>query len=472
MMIRRERLTAALAVFVSAAASAWAGDKPNLLLITSDDHRWDVLGAAGDTAVHTPALDRLAAQGILLRQATIHVSQCLPSRATLVTGLTPWQHGSLSIEIQRPEAMRPEALRDLPTLPGLLRQAGYATVLVGKWHLDADPWLSGFSEVRTWLPQGGALYKDPELARGSSREMRVVSGYTQAIFADDAVAFLRSGAAREKPFFLWLGFTAPHDPFAPNPPRIEALYAGKPTAALVPPGFKASSEADWRHYNEAVSALDEQVGRVLAALDEAGLAKRTAVVFLGDNGFMMGQKGIGATGTAGKVVPYEGSLRVPLIVRAPGLAPGVSDLPASSLDLPPTLLALGGLAPPASWPGRNLLPALRHDPRAPAVEEAVSVWADDQGKKFGALAYRVVRTPHHKLIVWKDPEKRDELYDLIADPDEEKNLLDAPAAQAVRRDLTARLRTWLEKTSDPALRWPKLQTAKPNFNAVLDDPHR
>jgi arylsulfatase A-like enzyme len=453
---RRLAIAIALA-FPAATAPAAAGEKLNILLITSDDHRWDVLGVAGDTAVHTPVLDRLAAEGIWLRQATIHVSQCLPSRATLLTGLTPQQHGALSIEVQRPEATGPTAFRSLPTLPGLLRRAGYTTVLAGKWHLPSDPWRSGFADVRTWLPEGGTDYKNPLLARGKSRKMKTLPGYTQEIFADDAVAFLRSRGAKKAPFLLWLAFTAPHTPFTPNPPRIEALYAEKSGAALKPPGFSAPAEADWRHYNEAVSALDEQVGRVLAALDKAGLAKTTAVIFLGDNGFMMGQRGIGAKGPNGKVVPYEGSLRVPLIVRAPGLAPGISDLAASSLDLPPTLLAFAGVSPPASWPGRNLLPALRHEPGAPPIDDAFSEWVDDQGEKFGKLAHRLVRTPRAKLIVWAEPGKKDELYDLAADPGEEKNLIDDPAAQPLRRDLTARLRAWLEKTADPAREWPKVK---------------
>jgi arylsulfatase A-like enzyme len=459
-MIPEQRFWRGLAFFalslLAATAPAAAAKKLNILFIISDDHRWNVLGVAGDTAVHTPVLDRLAAKGIWLRQATIHVSQCLPSRATLLTGLTAQQHGALSIENQRPEAQGPDAFHGLPTLPGLLRQAGYTTVLVGKWHLAADPWQRGFSDVRTWLPVGRAEYKDPELARGRSRERKIIRGFTQEIFADDAVAFLRSREAKAAPFLLWLAFTAPHDPFKPNRQHIETLYAEKSGAALQPPGFTAPAEADWRHYDEAVSALDEQVGRVLAALDKAGLARTTAVVFLGDNGFMMGQRGIGAKGPEGKVVPYEGSVRVPLIVRAPGLAPAVSDLAASSLDLPPTLLAFAGLTPPASWPGRNLLPALRHDSGAPPINEAFSEWVDDQGH-FGKLAHRLVRTPRAKLIVWADPQKQDELYDLAADPEEEKNLIDDPTAQPLQQDLTARLRAWLEKTSDPAREWPKVK---------------
>jgi arylsulfatase A-like enzyme len=443
--------------FVPLAVQAAVPAKPNIVFITSDDHRWDALGAAGNPAIHTPELDRLAARGVYFRQATTHVSMCLPVRATLLTGLPPHQHGAYANRHQRPEAMRPDAFQSLPTVPGLLREAGYRTLLVGKWHLKADPWLSGFSEVKTWLPAGGAEYRNPLLAHGNSREMVETKGFTQQIFADEAIRFVRSPAAREKPFFLWLAFTAPHVPLEPNPSKSARLYAGKTTAELLPPGFpKDIPSHDWRHYYEAVSELDRQVGRVVAALKKAGLAESTALVVLGDNGFMMGQRGVGAKGVEGKVVPYEGSIRVPLIVWSPGLEglAGPSDLAASSLDVPVTLAALAGVPPPSTWPGRDLLAALRRDPRN-SLEDAFSEWADEEDELW--VAYRLVRTPRHKLIVWKDPAKPGELYDLTADPAEEKNLYDRPDAQAVQRDLEARLHAWMERTQDPARQWPKLQ---------------
>lgn len=433
------------------AGGAGAAERPNIVFITSDDHRWDALGAAGNRAVHTPALDRLAADGIYFRQATVHASQCLPSRATLLTGLTAHQHGAFSHQRQRPDVMRRDAWSGLPTLPGLLRQAGYTTVLTGKWHLEADPWRTGFSHVRRWFPQGAPPYKDPLLAWGESRETSEVKGYTQEIFSEDAIAFLKSPEARAKPFFLWLAFTAPHFPFEPNPPHLEAHYKDKPVTGLLPAGFPKDvpKMQDWRLYYQSVSALDEQVGRVREAIAKAGLAETTVLIFLGDNGFMMGQRGLGAEGAAGKAVPYEGSVRVPLLAVGPGLGsfPKVNDLPVSTLDLPPTFLALAGLEAPASWPGRNLLTA--------KIDDAFIEWADDEdGGRFPP--FRMVRTPRHKLIVWKDPGKADELYDLVADPAEEKNLIADPAAQEVRKDLGARLRSWLDRTADPAKKWPKL----------------
>lgn len=424
--------------------------KPNILFITSDDHRWDVLGVAGNSAVHTPVLDRLAQDGVYFTQATVNVSQCLPVRASLLTGLATYSHGAYAHQNQRPEASQPAAFADWPTVPSLLRDAGYETVLVGKWHLASDPWRVGFSRVLTWLPSGAGPFKDPELAFGESRELKKVPGFIQEIFADSAIEFLSSRGDTGKPFMLWLAFTAPHAPFEPNPERIEALYRGKTTEDLLPKGFPRDIPTnDWLHYYEAVSHLDEQVGRVLAAIDPS-----TIVVFLGDNGFMMGDRGVGVQGGKGKVVPYEDSVRVPMMIRAPSLQElsGASAAAVSSLDLPPTMLAFAGVEAPARWPGRNLVPLL-HKASVPGFEDAYSEWVDNKSQPFGHLAYRLVRTPKYKLIVWEDPEKPRELYDLEADPRETKNL----AGEAeVEVDLVRRLLYWLRKTEDPALTWPHL----------------
>jgi arylsulfatase A-like enzyme len=225
-----------------------------------------------------------------------------------------------------------------------------------------------------------------------------------------------------------------------------------------PPGFPRDAAAnDWRHYDEAVSYLDEQLGRVLTALRETGLAERTIVVLLGDNGYMMGERGVGGPGSRadGKQVPYESSLRVPFILLGPGLPQGlVSDLPVSSLDLPPTLLSLAGLPAPESWPGRDLTAALAGKLE---VREAFAEWSDEESAKFGHLAFRAMRTPTHKLIVWKDPARGEELYDLSADPSEARNLIADPTAGEVLGDLRSRLLAWMRRNGDPALSWRTMQ---------------
>ncbi|HEX6902478.1 MAG TPA: sulfatase-like hydrolase/transferase [Thermoanaerobaculia bacterium] len=434
------------------AAPPAVSPRPNIVVILSDDHRWDALGAAGNPAVVTPVMDGMARDGVYFRQAIASVSQCHPVRASLLTGLPSFHHGVYSIQFQAPGVEKTLCRR--PTVASLLRGAGYRTVTVGKWHLPPPPWKCGFDEVRTWLPQGGSHFHDPELVRGRSDETETVPGFTQEIFADDAVGFLRSKAARTRPFLLWLGFTAPHFPYEPNPERIQALYAGRRGEELLPPGFPRDVKAnDWHHYNEAVSYLDEQIGRVLAALRETGLAERTVVVLLGDNGYMMGERGLGGPGTRadGKLVPYESSLRVPFILSGPGLPKGlVSDLPVSSLDLPPTLLSLAGLPVPDSWAGRDLTAALAGKRE---VGEAFAEWSDEEGDKFGHLAFRAVRTPTHKLIVWKDPASGEELYDLSVDPREARNLAADPAAGEVLSDLRSRLEAWMRRNGDPALSW-------------------
>ena len=436
-------------------------NRPNIVFIISDDHRWDALGAAGNTKIKTPVLDKLAHEGVYFGQATIHVSQCAPSRATLLTGLSPHQNGYYSINFLRSDMEWADRFR-VPTMPGLLQQAGYQTVLVGKWHLATEPWLTGFSDVRTWLPEGVAVYADARLAKGNSRKKEKTKGFTNEIFANDAVEFLNSATAKQKPFLLWLAPTVPHSPYQPNPSHIEHLYEGETTAGLLPPGFPQGTPADMSvlgetgdaaklvNYYESVSYLDELVGRVLTTLEKQSLADNTIVVFLGDNGLMLGSRGL-----KGKVVPYEESVRVPLIIRAPKFAKvrGRSDVPASSLDIPTTILALAGVPYPKDWGGRDLRPILNGSKKH-SIGYAVSEWADTEGQ-FRHYTHRLIRTPLYKLVRWKDSEKPDELYDLIADPHETTNVADKPALRSVRNQLLRRLNAWMAQTNDSARYWSK-----------------
>lgn len=422
--------------------------RPNFVFIISDDHRWDALGAAGNPGIRTPHLDRLAAEGVHFIQATIHVPQCSPARAQLLTGLPPHQNGWYANQYQRADVKRPDGFGRYRLLPALLRDSGYHTALVGKWHLAPEPWNCGFSEVRTWLPGGSGAYRDLPLAEGKSRERKPTKGFTQEKFADSAVGFLREAAGRKEPFFLWLAFTAPHTPLKPNPEHIQKLYEGKTREDLIPPGFEGDPHPrdarHWNHYYEAISALDEQVGRVLKTLDEENLTTRTVVVFLGDNGYMMGNRGV-----AGKVVPYEGSVRVPLIIRAPSLTRfrGRSEAAASSLDLPPTFLRMAGLEAPKDWPGRDLLPALRGE-KDHGIDFAVTVFPDNANTKFGDVGYRAVRTPRYKLIEWMTESKPLEFYDLKADPNEKRNLAGSPEVKKEQERLAKELARWKELTKD------------------------
>jgi N-acetylglucosamine-6-sulfatase len=379
------------------------------------------------------------------RQATIATPQCTPSRASLLTGVFAHTHGKYSNQYWRPDVETTEGFK-IPMLPTLLRDAGYRTLLVGKWHLFHDPWNCGVSDVRLWFPPGGGVKQDPRLARGNSRKTEVKEGFITELFANDTIAFLKSAEAKEKPFFLWHADTNPHVPLEPMPERISRQYGEKTDKDLLPPGFPTDIPThNFRKYYECATHLDEQVGRILKALEDEKLAENTIVVYLGDNGFMMGSRGVGVKGAGGKVVPYEESIRVPMIVRMPGGWSGTSDLPVSSIDLPVTFLKLAGVEPPKGWPGRDLSVALRSG-KDDAIADALVDFPDNQGKLN--RAYRVVRTPKHKLIVWDDPKKVPELYDLASDPREMKNRYESSELAEVRKDLIARLRAWTKKTDD------------------------
>ncbi|HUQ72832.1 MAG TPA: sulfatase-like hydrolase/transferase, partial [Planctomycetaceae bacterium] len=325
-----------------------------------------------------------------------------------------------------------------------------------------EPWNCGFTDVGTWLPSGGDAYLDsPRLAKGKSREPAAIKGYTNEIFGTEAANFLRSPRAKDKPFFLWLALTAPHSPLTPNPPEIAGLYAGKTDRQLWPPSLPPdATPARLADYCAAVSMADRQLDHVLSALDDAGFAEDTLVIFIGDNGWMLGDRLIGDKRFHGKVYPYEASVRVPFLVRRGGrrAARGPSDACVSTLDLPVTILKAAGIVPPPAWPGRDINPLLvEADAPAPAptFEAAFCEFPDSDNRKFEDVDYRLIRTRKHKLIVWGNGKRANELYDLEKDPHEQHNLVNHPEYQKVRQELWEQLRSWMRKTNDAAVEWPQ-----------------
>jgi len=423
--------------------------KKNIILIISDDHRFDAMGIAGNKKIATPNLDALADRGFYFPQATIHSPQCSPSRSTLLSGQPAHRHGVFSNDVIK-DTRDSSRFFQQPTLPQLLQSAGYHTFLSGKWHVPAEPWKIGFDEIRYWMPGGAGAYKDPLLAFGKSKEKKKTTGFTNEIFAKEIISFLETPAAKSKPFFVWFSATAPHAPYKPNPKRIQNMYEGKTAKQLLPPAFPEQyTPGDLLHYYQAISFLDELVGRIMRTLEKTQLSEETIIVFIGDNGLMMGSRGL-----KGKVNPYEESVRVPLIIRLPQKNDSVQTIssPVSSLDISPTILALAGVKVPASWPGKDISGWLTKKEKKP-LDYAITEWADNQ---HGYAAYRLIRTKDYKLIAWENLSKPTELYNLSADPHETSNLAGKEEYKKIQKELLQQLKQWMNKTNDPALSWKSL----------------
>jgi arylsulfatase A-like enzyme len=377
MLTRREFLVVSAAITASTAYDASAqqpssGSKPNILFILADDLGWGDLSCYGRPDYKTPVLDGLAARGIKFTQAYANSSTCSPTRVALITGR---YQNRLPVGLYDP--LPAGTAVGLPphhaTLPSLLRATGYRTALVGKWHLGWPPTFgplkSGYDEFFGQL--GGAMtyftHKAgpflgtpvaPGLYEGDTRVER--EGYATDLFADRAIEIIRR--ADPKPFLLSLHFNAPHWPWegpqdkaqAPSLREMAHYEGGSP-----------------RVYSAMMQSLDAAVGRVLKAVEAAGRANDTIVVFTSDNGGERYSYHWPFRGEKGYL--WEGGIRVPAIVAWPGvLAPGkVVNQLAMSMDWLPTLMAVAGAKPDPAYPpdGVDLMPVLRG--RAPEFERTV-----------------------------------------------------------------------------------------------------
>jgi arylsulfatase A-like enzyme len=526
------------------------GRRPNFVVILTDQHRADGLGCAwpgwraGTCDLRTPHLDRLARGGVRLARAFVNNPLCMPSRATLLTGLAPRGHGV------RTNGINLNPL--LPTVPGALAAAGYRTHCVGKIHarlfglpkgLDPetlDPadypesaWMwqrgridalplpyYGFQSVDFVGGHGSGVWGDyanwlrrehpreaPLLAREAGVPPACGAPYTWRMplppelhyttwIADRTIAFLErraAPAARGEPFMVWASFPDPHAPFcAPEPwysmydrRRVPPPVRRDGELDDLPPHFRAAYDGGLFHSGHhgsvkipdeqlreitavtygMISFVDQQVGRILDALDRLGLAEDTVVLFTADHGELLGDHWLTHKG------PFhvDGLLNVPCIWRWPGHFSGgrVDDAPVSHLDVAPTLLELAGVpvpervptAPPAAtvapramapWPGRSRVPVLtgRSTPRRgrPARRDGVLVENDED---WIGLRLRTLVTDTHQLTVYVGDDGEQpygELFDRRADPGQLQNLWHRAGASRLKNRLRARLLAELVRT--------------------------
>ncbi|MBC8349335.1 MAG: sulfatase [Verrucomicrobia bacterium] len=450
---------------------AGTGKQKNVVLILSDDHRYDFLGfmEKAPEFLETPSFDRLAREGAHLANAFVTTSLCSPSRASILTGQYMRNHHV--VDNQRPVPLSTRFF------PEYLQKAGYRTGYVGKWHMghENDEPRKGFDHWVSFPGQG--VYMNPTFNVNGKR--KAFEGYITDLLTDQAVSWLDQVAGEAKtgkPFFLQIGYKAVHYPFQPAP-RHAKRYAGKPidypeTMANTEENYRSQSRwikerrygihgidhmetgaldkdpvpsFDELYYDfcETVHGLDENVGRVLNRLDKLKLTDDPLVIYLGDNGFALGEHGF-----YDKRDAFEQSIRIPMLVRAPGITrPGsrVENM-VLNVDLAPTILDLAGIPLPKKpkMDGSSFLPLLKGDkPKKPWRSHFVYEYHWEWNFPANPTTF-AIRTDHEKYVFYHGLWDRNGFYDLATDPHERHNLISVPAFRKRALELREKLFDELE----------------------------
>jgi arylsulfatase A-like enzyme len=496
----------ALAIGLSLPATLHAADRPNILLIFTDDHAAHALSCYGSEINQTPHLDRIAREGMLFRNCFATNALCGPSRAVIQTGKYSHINGFKDNTNQFDGTQQ--------TFPKLLQASGYQTAVIGKWHLGEHMAPQGYNYSEVLIGQGP--YYNPRMRRDAQGDGNVEvvphTGYTTDIITDLALEWLKNGRDASKPFMLMYQHKAPHREWAPHPRHFALFdgetipepfnlfddYSGRGRAAheqdmtiartlndtdlkfhppknlnaeqlaawnaFYEPRNRAFREANlqgdelvrWKYqrymsdYLRCVAAVDDNVGRVLDWLDESGLAESTVVIYASDQGFFLGDHG-----WFDKRFMYEESYRMPLLIKWPGVtAPGSvnTDL-VSNIDFAETFLEIAGLPVPDDMQGRSLVPLLKGETPADWRKSHYYHYYeffDDSSAPHDVQRHYGVRTARYKLMHFYNIDEW-ELYDLDNDPHEMRSVYDDPQYAEVVRELKAeitRLQTELQVPDD------------------------
>lgn len=428
--------------------------RPNVVVIVSDDHRWDLMSCQEHPIVKTPNLDRLASEGVMFRNAFATSGVCSPSRGSILTGKYAHQAGTPQI-IWMNNLFRAQ---EIP-FPARLHDAGYHTAHVGKWHLGrGDLGMPGYDHWAgfEWLGE----YFDTTMTVDG--EVKHFKGFADDIISNHAAEYIKERAGSNQPFCVYVGLKSPHLNFS-YPPRHEHLLDGvdipKPDSfeedyeksGRLPflknvldvtkfvggiPMFDNSWEKYVKSYYRSSQAIDDAVGTIMGALDEAGITDDTIVLYTSDQGYTLGEHGL-----CEKHFSHEEALRVPMLVRWPKLGkPGSRrDELVLNIDIAPTILDLCGVRSDDSIPGRSMKPLLA------AGDQPVDNWREDFFFETASIGDQIpgqvtVRTHRYKLITYPWISKPwCELYDLAKDPHESKNVADEPAYADIRKEMEGRL---------------------------------
>lgn len=443
MLTRRSALRTAAGAIASAALAPAQRRPPNVLFILADDMGWGDLSCYGNPRIKTPNLDKLAEEGTLFTQFYVNGSVCSPTRSAFMTGMFPARnrmHGHLATEELNRQRNMPNFLDpQVPNVARMLKGAGYRTAHFGKWHLGR--WTGAP------LPDAYGFDHHMSVSSNETRWDEMGPGFrakSSQWIVDNALEFIRQGP-RETPFYAQLWMLLPHAPLAPTPEQLEPFARLQPGPHVPWPGAQ-------QVYNASLRDLDAQLGRLFSELEKDGLAKDTIVIFSSDNGpedIHIGNASHSAFGTPGpfrgrKRSLYEGGVRVPGIVRWPGVVPAgrvETKAVVSAVDVFPTLARVAGAKAPQNIDGEDIADICRGSSRGrrkPLHWE----W------RFNVAGYAVNRSPilsmrdgDWKLLMNPD-RSRVELYNIPADPGEMNNL--AGAQPEI-----------VKKMSEQALGWQK-----------------
>lgn len=418
------------------------GERPNIIFVLTDDHRWDHLSSMGHPFLQTPNIDRLADEGVLFENAFVTTSLCSPSRASFLTGQYAHTHG---VQNNLTEWDQAQNITYFETLA----QGGYRNGFIGKWHMPGRlPNLRGVEQFITFTVQGGqGRYFDcPLLINGV--ETARPDTYITTDLTDFALAFIEE--RQNDPFCLYLSHKAVHHQFFP-PPELDDLYAAESLDFLPDEQFSLQTmldrnlwegalgpmETHYRNYCEALVAVDQELGRLMTRLEELNLLDNTLIVYSGDNGYSWGEHNVN-----GKRWATEENMRVPFIVRGPGVntAGQRRSEMVLNLDLAPTLLEIANIPIPAAMEGASVRPLLQGE--TPAWREEF-LYEYFQDFPYNIPVQNALRTAQY-LYVEYGQGRPPELFDIIADPETQHNIIDTPAGQAVVPELQQRLQAQLE----------------------------
>ncbi|WP_049901673.1 sulfatase-like hydrolase/transferase [Natrinema sp. J7-1] len=480
-----------------------SNSRPNVLFVLTDQERYDASAPDG-LPVETQAIDSLSSEGVRFQQAVTPISICSSARASLLTGQFPHGHGMLN-NCHEPDAIRVDLPDELPTFSEELVAAGYDLTYTGKWHAGRDrtPADFGFSYLggsdthhddideafREYRRERGtpvgevaleeAIYtgENPRdgddgtfVAAKSTVDVEETRAYFLAERTIDAIETHADGD-RDGPFFHRTDFYGPHHPYVVpepyasmyDPDDIEPpdsyaeTYDGKPQVHENYLAYRGVADFDWELWAEAlakywgfITMIDHQLERILASLENQGLAEETVVVHASDHGDFAGSHRQFNKGP----LMYDDTYRIPLQIRWPGVTDGgaTCSVPVHLHDLAATFLELADVPAPDSFDSRSLVPVLENSGEpADSDDWRDSAFAQYHGDEFGLYSQRMVRTDRYKYV-YNGPDI-DELYDLEADPAELQNLIDHPAYVDVRRDMRTRLVEWMDEPADPNRVW-------------------